>query len=246
MMNIEISKCVYKVHPVYDIYAADENGNVMNIVRKIPTKGFKSNNGYEIVNVRKYCQRNQKIMQAHRFVCECFNGVIPDGKVIDHINNVRDDNRICNLQLTTQQENCKKSAKNRDYSFAAKNNQNRKCVKAINQDTNEITYYYSMYAVQQYLGINAGIVKMVCEGINYCKSGTLKKDDHVYKFEYVKEEDMPDNYLKSANIRPKKETVKKSVAIRPKISEEEKKKRQKEAVKKWHSKEFVCLNSMMK
>ena len=33
-----------------------------------------------------------------------------------------------------------------------------------------------MYAIQQYLGINAGIVKMVCEGINRCKTGISKKN----------------------------------------------------------------------
>ena len=36
------------------------------------------------------------------------------------------------------------------------------------------------------LGINAGIVKMVCEGINNCKTGISKQDNCHYKFEYVK------------------------------------------------------------
>ena len=50
--------------------------------------------------------------------------------MINHVNIIKDDNRLCNLQLMTQQENCKKSAKRRDYTFAAKNHQNKKCVKA--------------------------------------------------------------------------------------------------------------------
>ena len=82
---------------------------------------------------------------------------------------------MCNLQLMTQKENCKKSAKGRDYTFTAKNHQNKKCVKATDCETNEVTYYNSMYAVQQHLQINAGIVKMVCEGINHCKTGISKK-----------------------------------------------------------------------
>ena len=71
--------------------------------------------------------------------------------MIDHINNNKEDNRLCNLQLVTQQQNCKKSAENRDYKFVAINHENKKCVKAINQNTNEVSYYNSMYAVQQYL-----------------------------------------------------------------------------------------------
>ena len=119
--------------------------------------------------------KKTKGYSVHRFVYECFNGIIPDGKVIDHVNNIKDDNRLCNLQLMTHQENCKKSAKRRDYTFTAKNHQNKKCVKATNSDTNEVSYYNSMCAVQQHLSINAGIVKMVCEGINNCKTGISKK-----------------------------------------------------------------------
>ena len=90
-----------------------------------------------------------------------------------------EDNRLYNLQIVTQQANCKKSAKKRDYTFAANNFQNRKCVK-INQTTQGVVYFNSMYAIQQHLGINAGIVKMVCEGLNNCKTGISKKDGHHY------------------------------------------------------------------
>ena len=145
--------------------------------------------------------------------------------MIDHINNDKKDNRLCNLQLITQQQNCKKSAKDRDYTFVAKNHENKKCVKAITKNTNEVSYYNSMYAIQQYLGINAGIVKMVCEGINNCKSGVSKKDGQHYKFEYIKQDDLPDNHKKSADGRPQK------------VPDEDKKKNQMKAVKKWQNKE---------
>ena len=225
--NIMINENVYRVHQVYDLYAANENGVVIHIIKKVPSKGRKNNNGYMYCCVRKYGER-VKTCQAHRFVWECFNGLIPEGKVIDHINNDKEDNRLCNLQLLTQQENCKKSAKNRDYTFITEIKKNKKCVKAINIETNEVLYFNSMYAVNQHLGIDAGIVKMVCEGLNRCKSGISKKDGKSYKFEYVKKEDMPDNYLKSANKRPRR------------VSDEERKKTQYEAFKKWLKKEHKC------
>ena len=71
-------------------------------------------------NVRKHGQNGQKGYIVHRFIWECFNGIIPDGKVIDHVNNIKDDNRLCNLQLMTRKENCKKSAKGRDYALLIK------------------------------------------------------------------------------------------------------------------------------
>lgn len=228
MNNIEFNDCVYKIHLVYDLYAANEAGEVINIVKKVPLVGNKTHNGYMKCMVRKYAQKGHKAYSVHRFVWECFNGLILDGKVIDHINNDGIDNRLCNLQILSQQENCKKSAQDRDYTFAAKNHQNRKCVKATNCSTNEVLYFNSMYAVQQHLKINAGIVKMVCEGINNCKSGISKKDNNQYKFEYVKKDDMPNNHIKSANKCPKR------------VSDEDKKKHQMEAVKKWQNKEYKC------
>ena len=71
---------------------------------------------------------------------------------------------------------------------------------------------------------------MVAEGLNYCKSGVSKIDGCSYKFEYIKQEELPDNYKKSANIRPKR------------FSEEERKKNQKEAIKKWLKKNWKCPN----
>ena len=114
---MKIKNVSYNIHPVYDLYGADEDGNIINIIKKVPMKGTKHATGYMMCGVRKYAQKGHKSYQVHRFIWECYNGVIPEGKVIDHINNIRDDNRLCNLQLTTQQENCKKSAKDRDYSF---------------------------------------------------------------------------------------------------------------------------------
>ena len=225
MRTIKFNNNVYKIHPTYDLYAAAKDGNIINIIKRVPHKGRKKNNGYMMCNVRKHGQPGFKGYYVHRFIYECFNVIIPEGKVIDHINNKKDDNRLCNLQLMTPSENNKKSAKERDYTFVTQNHKNRKCVKATNKDTDEISHFNSLYAVQQHLGINAGIVKMVVEGRNNCKSGISKKDGCSYTFEYIKEEELPDNYKKSANIRPRR------------VTDEDKRKRDHE----WRNKEYKCL-----
>ena len=226
MSNIEIKNCVYKLHSVYDLYAANEDGDIINIVKKDHI-GYKHYTGYMYCSVRKYGQKSQKRYRVHRFIWECFNGLIPNDKVIDHINDIKDDNRLCNLQLVTSSENSKKSAKNRDYSFVKHNNKNKKCVRATDTSTNEVSYYNSLYVFQQNLNINAGIVKVVCDQTYGRKTGISKKDGHSYKFEYVKKEDMPDDYIKAANIHFN-------------LSDEEKKKHAIEATKKWQNKEFTC------
>lgn len=55
--------------------------------------------------------------RVHRIVWETFNGTIPEGYEIDHINSVRDDNRLENLQLLTPLENVRKAQCGRVHSI---------------------------------------------------------------------------------------------------------------------------------
>lgn len=43
--------------------------------------------------------------RVHRVIYETFVGTIPDGYEIDHINNIRNDNRLENLRCVTHKEN---------------------------------------------------------------------------------------------------------------------------------------------
>lgn len=57
-------------------------------------------NGYVQANINK-----KKTKLAHRLIWESVHGPIPDGLQINHINGVKTDNRICNLELVTPREN---------------------------------------------------------------------------------------------------------------------------------------------
>lgn len=47
-----------------------------------------------------------KTLKVHRLVYETFNGEIPDGYVIDHIDANKENNSLNNLRCVTQKENC--------------------------------------------------------------------------------------------------------------------------------------------
>jgi len=96
-----INECAYYVYPIYNLDAASRDGQIIHIVKQLPNNGSKQHTGYLQCTVRKYGDKNHKTYHVHRFVWECFHGVIPDGKVIDHINDNRGDNRLCNLQIMT-------------------------------------------------------------------------------------------------------------------------------------------------
>ena len=98
----------FVTHPIYNKYAADKQGNVIHLDHRVPTKGSLNSSGYYIVMVRSKNNKKQKAILTHRFVWDCFKGVIPIDKVIDHINNNKQDNQSENLQLSPHKENCKK------------------------------------------------------------------------------------------------------------------------------------------
>lgn len=102
MSKIVINSIEFKIHPVYDLYAADENGNIILFIKRVPHKG--NDNSLQL-NVRKHKQNGCKCYYIHWFIWEYYNGLIPDSKVIDHINDIKDDNRLCNIQLMTPQQN---------------------------------------------------------------------------------------------------------------------------------------------
>ena len=201
MTEITKNNCVYKTHPIFNLYAGSKDGRIIHIIKQKPHFGNKNNAGYMKFRVRKFGESGFKDYMAHKFVYECYHGVIPNGMQVDHKNDVRMDNRLCNLQLLSPSQNTKKSIKNRT---TFKTRLNRKSVKGTNKETNEVSYYYSMYAVQQHLEIQSRAVMMVCDGIT--KSALSKKDNCRYTFEYV-EKNLHVNYIKSKNIRPKRKTV---------------------------------------
>ena len=172
------------VHPIYKKYASNDNGEIMNVRLRKAMRGNKNLDGYLRITI--YVAKNvYKTYLSHRFIYECFYGLIEKNMFINHINFIRKDNRLENLEVVTRSENNKKSVINRDYSFVKNNHKNRKKVKALNLSTNEESIYNSLYSIYKILGINAGHVKMICEGKKYYKSAASKKDGQKYTFKYL-------------------------------------------------------------
>ena len=64
---------------------------------------IKHNVGYILVSVKKTTHQN--LMLKHRLVWETFNGEIPNGYEIDHIDTNKENNDLRNLRLVTKKEN---------------------------------------------------------------------------------------------------------------------------------------------
>lgn len=79
------------------------NGSTKGVTFDNPKKQLtgKNDKGYLCVRIDG---RNKK---WHRLVYEHFHGPIPKDMQVDHKNNIRDDNRICNLQLLSHKDNAR-------------------------------------------------------------------------------------------------------------------------------------------
>ena len=87
-------------------YTASVCGKIFNRDNKI-IKSVPNSHGYSYFN-KCSGSKGSKLVSMHRFIWEFFNGEIPSDLHVDHINGVRDDNRLSNLQLLSRADNNRK------------------------------------------------------------------------------------------------------------------------------------------
>ena len=158
-------------HPIYDRYEANRNGIVRHVENKNDI-GRLSNGDYLRITVRD--QGIRKNYLKHRFIFECFHGKINDVKlVVDHINNIKTDNRLENLQLITQSQNQKKEHRKGKKLPPIR-------VRATNINSGESFDYDSISKCGKRLDIHDASIRRVLKGIT--KTATSKLDKNKYYF----------------------------------------------------------------
>lgn len=122
-----MQKEIWKDVPGYEgSYQVSNLGRVKGLDRKIrhPRNTFRikkgqhmkqvtNRNGYKTLRLSLYGKT--KTFTVHQLVAMAFLNHKPDGTnkiVVDHLNNIRKDNRLENLQLINNRENCSKDLKN--------------------------------------------------------------------------------------------------------------------------------------
>ena len=73
--EIHVNGIKFRVHPVYDQYAASKCGKVVNIDRKAILLGKLETSGYLRCTVRAKNTKVRKTVQVHRFVYECYHSI---------------------------------------------------------------------------------------------------------------------------------------------------------------------------
>ena len=84
-------------------YMVSKNGDIYKITKNgLKIKSKSNSNGYESTSI------NHKPEYVHLIVAKCFLGE-PNGRVVDHLNMDRKDNRLENLEYVTQKENVRRA-----------------------------------------------------------------------------------------------------------------------------------------
>lgn len=97
-------------------YYVTKDGRIFNMSKKIEMRQEKSGSYYRITT--QYNLKGKHFL-VHRMVWEAFNGKIPDGYDIDHLDGDPSNNALENLEMVTHQENIKR--RKMDYSYVSKN-----------------------------------------------------------------------------------------------------------------------------
>jgi hypothetical protein len=135
------------------------------------------------------CTINNDNVYIHHLVYMQAYGDVPEGLVVNHINENKSDNRLDNLEAVTHSINCQLAAVNRDFSYTCKKGEKNqpKSVIAISHENpfDDSQVFDSVYQCSKALGINVGIISKCCDKKKYCKSGKSKIDGKRYSFEWL-------------------------------------------------------------
>ena len=120
--------------------------------------------------VRGYCQVHlhknsiEKKYYVHRLVYEAFNGQISEGLQVNHINEVKTDNRLENLNLMTAKENMTWGTAIERRAKKLKNGKKSKSVLQFTLDNILVKEYSSIQQVYRETGFSQGNICGCCNG----------------------------------------------------------------------------------
>ena len=167
--RVKIEGKKYFIHPVFSNYAANKNGEVINVKTKRIIKMVNNGYGYLFFNIYDKKLEKPKGYSQHRFVYEVFKGPIPKCLETDHINGIKTDNRIKNLQLLTHKQNSEKSNNKSIISTCIKTGKERR--------------FISLKTASIELGIHHDCISKICRKKH--KTATSNKDGKKYTFRYL-------------------------------------------------------------
>lgn len=168
-------KEIWKDIPEFEgLYQASNLGRIKSLERinargnRLKEKILKPGiNQYGYYQVQLYKNSIGKMYIVHRLVWIAFNGPIPEGLQVNHINEIKIDNKLENLNLMTPKENT---------NWGTGIERRAKAVLQFTLDNIFVKEYQSTMQVARELGFSCGHICECCKG--------KRKTAHGFKWKY--------------------------------------------------------------
>lgn len=151
---------IWKPIPGYEgLYWVSDLGRVKSLKRgkeRILSPG-KTRGGYLYIVL--YKNGKGKNCYVSLLVWEAFNGPIPEGMQVNHINENKQDNRLENLNLMTPKENSNWGTRNIRRVKAQS-----KMVEQYTLDGTHVCTWFSVIGIKRELGYSNGNISLCCNG----------------------------------------------------------------------------------
>lgn len=143
------------------LYQASDLGRVRSLRDNKILRGYLQSSGYIYICLTK--DKKEKTCRVHRLVWEAFNGKIPEGLQVNHINEDKTDNRLSNLNLMSPKENVNWGTCIKRRAEKLKNGIRSKPIIQSFPDGQFIREYPSIMEATRY-GFNCGNLWLCCNG----------------------------------------------------------------------------------
>lgn len=175
-----MKKETWKPVPGYEgIYEVSDQGRIKNTSTGRILKGREKKGKFNTYISVALCTNGHPVnYYVHRLEWEAFNGPIPQGMVINHIDENSTNNNLENLMICTQRDNLSWGTHNERVK---KTNQGK--VKSIIQtdlDGNVVKEWASLHDIENTIGFCRGVIVRCCNGTR-----PWKGDEYMgYKWKY--------------------------------------------------------------
>ena len=178
-MNKETWKDVRGYEGLYEV---SDLGRIRSLGRTVPSKNGSTQRKrvrilVQEINMNGYCRvrlfdkdGHARHCQVHRLVLEAFSG--PSDLQVNHINEIKTDNRLTNLEYCTPKENCNHGKRNQTISQKRKGNYYRGVVQ-MTLEGEEVGTYSSRIEAARQTGIRPVTIGLCCEGTVKSAGGYL-------------------------------------------------------------------------